>query len=165
MPKNWHFQTVVLEKTPESPLDRREIKPVNPEGNQPWIFSEMTNAEAEAPILRPPDAKCWLTGRDPDAGKNWGQEEKGATEDEMVGWHLWLSGMSLSKLRERWRTRKPGVLQLMGLQRVRHDWATEQQQMFKFKLNYKILIMFVRTQSIWNIRFSERCKEKRKEGC
>ena len=73
--------------------------------------------------------------------------------------------MSLSKLRETWRTRKPCVLQFMGLQRVRHDWATEQQQMFKLKLNYKILIMFVRTQSIWNIRFSERCKEKRKEGC
>ena len=84
VPKNWCFWTVVLEKTSESPLDGKEIKPVNPKGNQPWIFIGRTDAKAEAAILQPPDAKCWLTGKDPDAEKDWGQEEKGATEDEMV---------------------------------------------------------------------------------
>ena len=84
--KNWCFWTVVLEKTLESPLDSKEIKPVNPKGNQPWIFFGRTNAEAEAPILWSPDAKSQLTGKKPDAGKDWGQEEKEATEDEMGGW-------------------------------------------------------------------------------
>ena len=84
--KNWCFWTIVLEKTLESPLDSKEIKPVNPKGNQPWIFIRRTDAEAEALILWPPDAKCQLTRKDLDAGKDWGQERKGATEDEMVGW-------------------------------------------------------------------------------
>ena len=92
MPNNWCFWTVVLEKTLESPLDCKEIKPVNPQGNQPWIFIERTDAEAEAPILWPPDARNWLIGEDPDVGKDWGQEEKGTTEDEMVGWYHWLNG-------------------------------------------------------------------------
>ena len=78
---------MVLEKTPDSPLESKEIKPVNPKGNQSWIFIGRTDAEAEAPILWPPDAKSQLAGKDPDAGKDQGQEEKGATEDEMVGWH------------------------------------------------------------------------------
>ena len=91
-PKNWCFQTVVLEKIFASPLDSKEIKPVNPEGNQAWIFTGRTDAEAEAPILWPPDAKNWLTGKDPDAGKDWGQEEKGTTEEEMVRWHHQLTG-------------------------------------------------------------------------
>ena len=90
--KNWWFWTVVLEKTLESPLDCKEIKPVNPEGNQPWIFTERTDAEAETLILWPPDVKNWLLGKDPDAGKDWRQKEKGMTEDEMVGWHHWLDG-------------------------------------------------------------------------
>ena len=80
------------EKTLESPLDCKEIKPVNPTGNQLWIFTGRTDAEAEAPILWPPDAKNWLIGKYPDAGKDWRQEEKGTTEDEMVGWHHWLNG-------------------------------------------------------------------------
>ena len=84
---NWRFQIVVLEKTLESPLDSKEIKPVKANGNQPWIFIGRTDAEAEALILWPPDMKSWLTGKDPDAGKDWGQEEKGATEDKMVEWH------------------------------------------------------------------------------
>ena len=92
VPKNWCLQTVVLEKTLESPLDNKEIKPVNPKGNQPWIFIGGMEAEVEAPVLWPPDGKRWLTGKDPDAGKDWGQEEKGVTEDEMVGWHHWLKG-------------------------------------------------------------------------
>ena len=87
-PKNWYFQTMALEKTLESPLDCKDIKPVTSKGNPPWIFTERTNAEAEAPILWLLHAKGQLIGKDPDAGKNWGQEKKGATEDEMVAcWH------------------------------------------------------------------------------
>ena len=92
MPKNWCFQAVVLEKTLESPLDSKEIKLVNPKGNQPWIFIGKTDAEVAAPILWPHDRKSQLIGKNPDAGKYWRQEEKGATEDEMVGWHHWLNG-------------------------------------------------------------------------
>ena len=91
-PKNWWFWTVVLEKTYESPLDCKEIQPVHPKGNQSWVFIGRTDAEAETLILWPPDVKNWLSRKDPDAGKNWGQEEKGMTEDEMVGWHHRLSG-------------------------------------------------------------------------
>ena len=92
-PKNWYFWTVVLEKTLESPLDCKEIKPVSLKGNQSWIFIGRAgaDAEAESPILWPPNAKSWLIGKDPDAGKDWRQEEKGMTEGEMVGWHHWLS--------------------------------------------------------------------------
>jgi len=90
-PKNWCFWTVVLEKTFGSPLDSKEIKPVHPKGNQPWIFIGRTEAEAETLILWPPDAKSQLIGKDPDAGKNRRQEEKGTTEDEIVGWHHWLN--------------------------------------------------------------------------
>ena len=92
VPKNLWFQTMVLEKSLESPLDCKEIKPINHKGSQSWIFIKRTDAESEVPILWPPDAKCWLTGKDPDAGKDWGHEEKGATEDEMVGWHQWVNG-------------------------------------------------------------------------
>ena len=87
VPKNWCFQTVVLEKTLEGPLDSKEIKSVNPKGNQPWIFFGRNDAEAEAPILWPPDSNSWLTGKDPLAGKDWSQKEKRATKNEMVGWH------------------------------------------------------------------------------
>ena len=89
---NWCFWTVVLEKTLESPLDCKEIQQVNPKGNQSWIFIGKTNAEAEAPILRVPNVKNWLIWKDPDAEKDWNQEEKGTTEDKMVGWHHWLDG-------------------------------------------------------------------------
>ena len=90
--KNWHFRTVVLEKTLESPLDIEEIKSVNPEGKQSWIVIGRTDAEAETPILWPPHTKSWLIGKGSDAGKDWGQEEKGTTADEMVGWHHQLDG-------------------------------------------------------------------------
>ena len=90
--KNWCFWTVVLEKTLESPLDCKEIQPVHPKGNQFWIFIERTNAEAETPILWPPDEKNWLIWKGPDAGKDWRWEGKGMTEDELVGWHHWLNG-------------------------------------------------------------------------
>ena len=90
--ENWCFCTVVLEKTLESPWDCKEIKPVHPKGNQSWIFIGRTDVEAEMPILWPPDAKNWVIGKDPDAGKDWRQKEKGMAEDEMVGWHHRLNG-------------------------------------------------------------------------
>ena len=90
--KNWCFWTVVLEKTLESPLDCKENKPVHTKGNQSWIFIRRTDAEAETPVLWPPDVKSWLIWKDPDAGKDWRQEERGMTEDEMVGWHHQLNG-------------------------------------------------------------------------
>ena len=90
--EGWWFWTVLLKKTLESPLDYKEIKTVNPKGNQSWIFIGRTDAEAEAPILWLPDVKSQLVGKDPDAGKDWRWEEKGMTEDEMVGWHHWLNG-------------------------------------------------------------------------
>ena len=90
--KNWCFWTVVLEKTLESHLDCKEIQPVHPKGNQSWIFTGRIDAEAETPILWKPDGKNWLIGKEPDAGKDWRQEEKGTTEEEMVGWHHWLDG-------------------------------------------------------------------------
>ena len=91
-PKNLCFWTVVLEKTLESPLDCKEIQLAHPKGDQSWIFIGRTDAEAETPVVSPPDAKSWLIGKDPDAGKGWRQEEKGTTEDEMAGWHHWLDG-------------------------------------------------------------------------
>ena len=90
--KNWCFWTVVLEKTLESPLDYKEIQPVHSEGDQPWDFFGRNDAKAETPVLCPPHEKSWLTGKDSDAGRDWGQEEKGMTEDEMAGWHHGLDG-------------------------------------------------------------------------
>ena len=90
-PKNWCFWTVVLEKTLESPLNCKDIQPVHPK-DQSWVFIGKTDVEAETPILWPPHVKSWLIGKDSDAGRDWGQEEKGTTEDEMVGWHHWLDG-------------------------------------------------------------------------
>ena len=90
--QNWCFWTVVLEKTLESPLESKEIQPVHPKGDQPWVFIGRTDAKAETPILWPPDANNWLIGKDPDAGKDWRWESKGTTEDEVVGWHHWFSG-------------------------------------------------------------------------
>ena len=122
--KNWCFWTVVLERTLESVLDCREIKSVHPKGNQSWMFIGKTDAEAEAPVLWAPDVKNWLIGKDPDAGKDWRQEEKEMTEDETVGWHHWLRTWVWASSGS-WWTGKPGMLQSMGLQRVGHDWATE----------------------------------------
>ena len=92
VPKNWCFGTVMLEKTLESPLDCKEIQPVHPKGDQSWVFIGRTDVEAETPILWPPDVKSWLIWKDHDAGKDWREEEKGTTEDEMVGWHHRLDG-------------------------------------------------------------------------
>ena len=125
VPKNWCFWTVVLEKTLESPLDCKEIQPVHPKGDQSWVFIGRTDVKAETPILWLPDAKNWLIWKDPDAGKDW-RQEKGMTEDE-TGWiasltqcrWVWVNSGSW------WWTGRPGVLQFMGSQRVRHDWVTE----------------------------------------
>ena len=114
-PKNWCFQTVVIEKTLESPLDSKEIKPVNSKGNQPWIFTGRTDAEAEAPILWPPDVKSWLVGKDPDAGKDWRHKEKGRQRLRWLDGIINLLDMNLSKLweivkvREAWHPAVPGV--------------------------------------------------------
>ena len=130
MPKNWCFWTVVLEKTLESPLDCKEIKPVNSKGNQSWIFIGRTDAEAEAPILWPPDAKTLffsLTGKDPDAGKDWRQEDKGITEDMMAGWHHWWMDMSLSKLQEMVKDREACHVAVHGVtnsQTQLSNWTT-----------------------------------------
>ena len=125
--KNWCFRSVVLEKTLESPLDSKEIKPVNPKENQPWIFIGRTDAEAEAPILWPPDAKSWLTEKDPDAGKNWGQEEKAVTEDEMIRWHHWLNGHEFKQTQEVVKDREAGPAAVHGVaknQRWPNQWTT-----------------------------------------
>ena len=123
--KNWCFWTMVLEKTLKSPLDCKEMQPVHPKGNKSWIFIGRTDAEAETPILWPLDAKKWLIGKDCDAGKEWRQEDKGTTKDEMVGWHHWLNGHECKQA--------PGTGDEQGSlsccsqwgRRVRHDWVTE----------------------------------------
>ena len=122
--KNWCFWTVVLEKTLESPLDCKEIQPVRFKGNQSWVFIGRTDGEAETPVLWPPHAKSWLIGKDPDAWRDWGQEEKGAGEGgggmaSPTRWTwVWVNSRSW------WWTGRPGV-RFMGWQRVGHDWATE----------------------------------------
>ena len=124
-PKNWCFWTVVLEKTLESPLDCKEIQPVHSKGDQPWVFFGRNDAKAETLVLWPPHAKSWLIGKDSDAGRVWGQEEKGPT-----GWGGWMASPNRwtwiwVNSGSWWWTGRPGVLWFMGSQRVGHDWATE----------------------------------------
>ena len=116
-PKNWCFWTVVLEKTLKSSLDWREIKPVDPKRNQRWIFIGRTDAEAETPILWPPDVKNWLIWKDPDGGKDWRWEEKGTTEDQMVEWHYWLYGHEFEQV--------PGVGDGQGSLACCSPWSCE----------------------------------------
>ena len=152
-PKNWCVWTVVLEKTLESPLDCREIQLIHSEGDQPWDFFGRNDAKAETPVLWPPDEKSWLVGKDFDAGRDSGQEEKGTTEDEMAGWHHWLDGHE-----SEWTL---GVGDGQGGLvccnswgcRVRHHWATE--------LNWTedkgtpsaavilIIVMYLHTLDLW----------------
>ena len=125
VPKNWCFWTVVLEKTLESPLDCSEIQPVHPKGDQSWVFIDRTDVKAETQIIWPPDAQSWLIWKDPDAGKDWGQEEKGTTEDEPVGWHHQLNGHGFG-----WTPGAgdgSGSLKCCGSwgRRVGQDWAPE----------------------------------------
>ena len=123
--RNWCFWTVVLKKTLESPLDYKEIQSVHPKGNQSWIFTGRTDAEAEAPILWPPDAKSWLIGKDPDAGKDWRWEERGMTE---VGWHHWLNGHEFEQALRVGEGQGSLACCSPWDRRVRHNWVTEQQQ-------------------------------------
>ena len=119
------FWNVVLEKTLENPLNCKDIQPAHSKGDQSWVFIGKTDVEAETPILWPPDAKSWLTGKDPDAGTDWRQEEKEMTEDD--GWMASLTRWTWvwASSRSWWWTGKSGKLQSVGSQRVRHDWATE----------------------------------------
>ena len=124
-PKNWCFWAVVLKKTLESPFDCKEIQPVHPKGDQSWMFIGRTDAEAETPVLWPPHVKSWLIRKDPDAGRDWRWEEKG-----MTGWDGWIASPThWTWVRVNsgscWWTGRPGVLWLMGSQRVGHNWATE----------------------------------------
>ena len=127
--------------TLESPLDCKEIQPAHPKGDQSWVFIGRTDSEAETPILWPPHAKSWLIGKDPDAGRDWGQEEKRTTEDEMAGWHHRLNGHEFesgnSNSRNWWWIGRSGVLGFMGSQRVGHDWVTE--------LNWSVYLLTLST--------------------
>ena len=128
--KNWCFWTAVLEKTLESPLDCKEIKPVKSKGNQSWVLIGRTDSEAETPKLWPPDAKNWFIRKDPDAGKDLRQEEKGTTEDKMDGWHHWLD-MSLSKFWEMVKDREAWPAVVHGVAKGRtqlSDWTTTKQK-------------------------------------
>ena len=127
--KNWCFWTVVLEKTLESPLDCKEVQPVHPKGDQPWDFFGRNDAKAETPVLWPSHAKSWPIGKDSDAGRDWGQEEKGI-EAGWWGWDGWMASLTRwtwvwVNSRTWWWIGKPGMLRIMGSQRVGHDWATE----------------------------------------
>ena len=139
--KNWCFWTVVLEKTLESPLDCKEIQPAHSEGDQPWDFFGRNDAKAEAPVLWPPHVKSWLIGKDSDAGRDWGQEEKGTIEDEMAGWCHQLDGHESINSGSWWWTGRPGVLRFMGSPRVRHDWATE--------LNWMLTLLLAVSAATW----------------
>ena len=147
--KNWCFWTVVLEKTLESPLDCKEIQSVHPKGDQSWVFIGRTDFEAETPILWPPDAKSWLIWKDPDAGKDWGQEEKGTTEDEKVGWHHWLNPHGF------WWT--PGVDDGQGGLACCGSWGrkesdTTEQLNWTYRwnyMNYELLTLEVEWMCTW----------------
>ena len=143
--KNWHFWTVVLEKTLESPLGCKEIQPVSPKENHPWIFFGRTDAEAETPILWPAHEKNWLTRKDPDAGKDGGQEEKGMTEDEMVGWYHQLDGHEFEQApgvgdgREAWHAAVHGVAKSQtGLS----GWTELNWSIFSLLLNTVLVALY-----------------------
>ena len=153
-PKNWCFWTVVLEKTLERLLDCKEIQPVHSEGGQPWDFFGRTDAKAETPVLWPPHEKSWLIGKDSDAGRDWGQEEKGMTEDEMAGWHHRLDGPESEWI--------PGVDDGQGGQGCCNSWGrkesdtTERLNLTELKIysnsNYtsQRLYLFINEQNIFN---------------
>ena len=143
VPQKWCFWTVVLEKTLESPLDYKDIQPVHPKGDQSWVFIGGTDAEAETPILWLPHVKSWLIGKDSDAGRDWGQEKKGTTEDEMAGQHHWLNGHEFG-----WTL---GVGDGQGSlacwdscgRRVRHEWVTELNWCYTLYLHHMYIGLFL----------------------
>ena len=153
--KNWYLQTVVLEKTPESPLDSKEIKPVNLKGDQPWIFTGRTDAEAEAPVLWSSDVNRWVIGKVPDTRKDWGQKEKRASEDEMAGWYLWCNEHELGQTPEMMKEERPGVLQSMGSQRVRHNWAAQQQSDGNESFGFGLLFGEETGKFRWEVRWGQ----------
>ena len=145
VPKNWCFWNVVLEKTLETPLDCKEIQLVHPKGNQSWVFIGRIDIEAETPILWPPDAKSWLIWKDPDAGKDWEQEEKGMTEDEMAGWHHQLDGRE-----SEWT---PGVGDGQRGLACCHSWGRKESAMTE-RLNWlmvTVILVFLRTSILFSI--------------
>ena len=163
-PKNWSFWTVVLEKTLERPLDCKEIHPVHPKENQSWIFIRRTNAEAETPILWPPDVKSWLIGKEPDAGKDWRQEEKG-----MTGWGGWMASPTQwtwlwVSSRSCWWTGRPGVLQCTGSQSQtwlsdwtelkQRNWKSSQRQNFQWMEQNHSVLKCVKGRLCWNPKCS-----------
>ena len=152
VPKYWCFQNVVLEKSLESPLDNKDINPVNRKGNQPWIFIGRTDTKAEAPILWLPDAKSQLIGKDPDGGKDWGPEEKGATKDDMASLDgiTDLMDMSLSKLQVIPEDRGAWNAAIHRLQRVGHNLATEQQQQQKFSPGHLYISLKLQQKNVHN---------------
>ena len=156
-PKNWRFWTVVLEQTLESPLDCEEIKLVHPKGDQSWLFIGRIDVEAETPIPWPADVKSWLIGKDPDAGRDWGQEEKGMTEDEMVEWHHSISDVTdsmdknLGKLREIVKDRETWCAAglFMEWKRVKVQWLNKN-VVVKKKVWYNFCLL-IHWDLFWNI--------------
>ena len=146
-PKNLCFWTVVLEKTLESPLDCEKIQSVHPKENQSWLFIGRTDAEAETPILWPPDAKNWLIRKDPDAGKDWRWEEKGTTEDEMVVWHHWWDEHEFEQALGVGDGQGGLACYSPWSCRLRHDWATELN--WTLNLIWKMEYFFLRLRQGW----------------
>ena len=143
--KNWCFWTVVLQKTLESPLDCKEIQPVHPKRNQSWIFFGRTDAEGETPILWPPDVKNWLIWKNPDAGRDWGQEEKGTTEDEMAGWHHWLDGRESEWTRELVMDREAWHAAILGVAKSQtrlSDWTELKCFSLRVKAGQELMFQF-----------------------
>ena len=147
--KNWCFWTVVLEKTLESALDCKGIQLVHPKGDQSWVFIGRTDVEAETPILWPPDARSWLIWKDPDAGKDWGQEEKGTTEDEMAGWHHWLDGHGFGWSLGVGDGQRGLACCSSWCRRVGPQWATELNYVFLFDYSIQSWLPQSGRQKIW----------------
>ena len=166
--KNWCFLTMVLEKTLESLLDCKEIKPVNPKGNQSWIFFGRTDTEAEAPILWPPDVKNWLIGKDSDPGKDWRQEEKGTTENEMVGWHHRHNGHEFEQAQELVMDREAWGAAVHGVTKSRtrlSNWTYwKNGRKLLFKRRYFLFLISTCKYCLWISIIKKLTIRKKKKG-